>query len=77
MIHEIKRKGGAEMSVGNNIKLYLDKNGISQTFLSEKTGIKDNTLSNMLNGKRRILVEEYFMICEVLGKPYEFFKSVA
>ena len=65
------------MSVGKNIKMYLESNGISQSFLSENTGIPNNTLSNMLNSKRRITVEEYFKICETLKKPYDFFKKTA
>ena len=65
------------MSFGKNIKMYLESNGISQSFLSENTGIPNNTLSNMLNSKRRITVEEYFKICETLKKPYDFFKKTA
>ena len=65
------------MDIGKNIKNYLEANGISQTFLSDNTEIPNNTLSNMLNGKRRIMVEEYFRICEVLHKPYDFFKKSA
>lgn len=63
------------MNVGKNIKLYLVTNGISQSFLSESTNIANNTLSNMLNGKRKITVEEYFKICDVLRKPYNFFET--
>lgn len=65
------------MGVGQNVKAYLDKNGISQTFLSDKMGVADNVLSNMLNEKRRMTVDEYFCICEVLNKPLEFFKKSA
>lgn len=65
------------MSIGKNIKNYLESNGISQTFLADNTEIPNNTLSNMLNEKRKIMVEEYFRICEVLNKPYDFFKKSA
>lgn len=65
------------MNVAKNIKNYLDSNGILQTFISDKTGIPNSTLSNMLNGKRKIMVEEYFAICEALQKPCDFFKDVA
>ena len=42
------------MSVGKNIKMYLESNGISQSFLSENTGIPNNTLSNMWNIKKTV-----------------------
>lgn len=52
--------------VGPKIKHYLDDNGIKYSFLSEKTGIPMNILSPILNGKRTMAVEEYFLICSVL-----------
>ncbi len=63
------------MSVGKRIKNYLEENGISQAFVSEKTAIAGNTFSNMLNGKRKITVEEYFIICDALNKPYDYFSD--
>lgn len=61
------------MNIGKQIKDYLEANGISQTFVSDKTSIANNTLSNMLNGKRKITAEEYVAICEALNKPYDYF----
>lgn len=59
--------------IGLKVKKYLDENGIKYSFLSEKTGIPMNILSPTLNGKRRMSVEEYFMICEALGLSAEVF----
>lgn len=59
--------------VGLKVKKYLDENGIKYSYLSEKSGIPMNMLSPTLNGKRKLSVEEYFTICEVLGLSAETF----
>lgn len=59
--------------IGLRVKNYLDKNGIKYSFLSEKIGMPMNVLSPTLNGKRKMSVEEYFMICEALGVPVSTF----
>ena len=64
------------MVSGRNIKIYLDRHGIRQKFLSEKTGIPGNTLSAMLNGNRRIEVNEYINICKALDVPLNTFAGV-
>lgn len=58
---------------GLKIKKYLDDNGIRYSFVSEKTGIPMNVLSPILNAKRKMSVEEYFLICIALNKePNDF-----
>ena len=52
--------------VGQRIKAYLAENGIKQSFLSEKTGIDNSILSQMLAGNRKIEVMEYYRICKAL-----------
>lgn len=60
--------------IGIKVKEYLDENGIKYSYLSEKIGMPMNTLSLLLNGKRKMSVEEYFVICEVLGLPVDTFE---
>lgn len=55
------------MEVGLKIKKYLEENGISQTFLSKKTGIELPKLNLALNGNRRFTFLEYEMVCWALG----------
>lgn len=55
------------MQVNLEIKKYLSDNGITQVFVSKKTGIEPDKLSFALNGKRRITLEEYAAICWALG----------
>lgn len=52
---------------GLKIKKYLDDNGIKYSFLSEQIGMPMNVLSPLLNGKRKMTVEEYFAICRALN----------
>ena len=59
---------------GVKVKQYLDENGIKYSFVSEKTGIPMNILSPLLNGKRKMSVEEYFSICNALGISVELFE---
>lgn len=55
------------MCVGLKIKNYLKDNGISQTFVSEKTGIPLPKLNLSLNGNRRLDFGEYELICGALS----------
>lgn len=49
------------------IKRYLEENGITQAFISRKTGIEPSKLSLALNGERKLTFDEYSVICGVLG----------
>lgn len=61
------------MEVGVKIKEYLEEKGITQTFISRKTGIELPKLNLALNGKRKITFEEYSIICGVLNVNTDFF----
>jgi hypothetical protein len=56
-----------ELEVGLKIKAYLDENGISQTFVSKRTGIPIPKLNLSLNGNRRFTFPEYEMVCWAIG----------
>lgn len=62
-----------EKDTGLKIKKYLKNKGISQTFIANKTGIPISTLNAVLNGNRKLLAEEYFVICQVLDTPLDTF----
>lgn len=55
------------MQTNLEIKRYLEENGITQAFISRKTGIKPSKLSLALNGERKLTFDEYSVICGVLG----------
>lgn len=63
---ESKFEKGEEMEVGEKIKRYIEEKGISQVYISRKTGIAMPKLNLALNGNRRLTFPEYEMICWVL-----------
>ena len=63
------------METGIRIRQYLTEHGITQAFLSEKSGIPAPKLNLALNGKRRLTFTEYEYICWALGVAPETFIS--
>ena len=61
------------METGIQIREYLEEIGVSQIFLSKKSGIPPAKLNLALNGKRRLTFEEYETICWALGVGVETF----
>lgn len=55
------------MQANSEIKKYLEENGITQVFISRKTGIEASKLSLALNGGRKLTLDEYAFICGALG----------
>jgi transcriptional regulator with XRE-family HTH domain len=54
------------MDVGIRIKNFIDAKGMTQTFLSAKSDIPVVKLNLILNGKRRLSLEEYIKLCWAL-----------
>ncbi len=54
------------MSVGKKIRLYLIEKGISQTWVSEQSKIALPKLNASLNDKRKLNVEEFSSIINIL-----------
>lgn len=52
---------------------YLKNNGITQTYLSERSGMTTNALNLSLKGKRKLTADEYIKICDALKVPYDLF----
>lgn len=63
--------------LGERIKNYLSEVGLKHIAVAEKAGFSLNTFSAMLNGKRKITAEEYFVICKVLNVPLDTFVTLA
>lgn len=49
------------------LKKYIDKSGLKQKAIAEKSGIPEVQLCLILQGKRKCEVGEYASICEALG----------
>lgn len=54
-------------SPSEKISAYLSENGIKQSFLAKKTGIKPQSLSAKLKGTTKLSYDEIAVICGVLG----------
>lgn len=65
------------MKISYAIANYLKAKEIKQTFLVKKTGLSSDSVSNMLNGKRKLEVEEYAKICEALDVSFDFFYDLS
>jgi len=59
--------------VANAIALYLEENGIRQSFICERTELTELCVSLALSGQRKLSIEEYAEICAALDLPYQFF----
>lgn len=57
------------MRVFERVKQYIDKNGITQRELSERTNIPETTLSLILRGGRKFECDEFELIVQALGVP--------
>ncbi len=61
------------MVVQSKIAQYLEEQGIKQSWLAQKTGLTDNMISGILNGKRKMTADEFVRICKAIGKnPNDF-----
>lgn len=61
------------MKITENIKDYIKTNGITQSYIADKLGMKQDTFCIILNGKRKLAIDEYCKICNVLNVPFEYF----
>ncbi|MBD5447396.1 MAG: helix-turn-helix transcriptional regulator [Treponema sp.] len=69
--HEIR------MVLGQNLKLFRKRSGISQMQLAEKTDLTFNFINDIENGKKWISPTTLSKLSEALGaQPYHFFLPV-
>lgn len=61
------------MKVYQKIAKYISENGIKQKYISDKTGIPENKLSLLLNGKLRMKADEFVEIVLALGVDANYF----
>lgn len=61
------------MTVSESIRSYLKEKGIMFAAVADKTGMRRDSFTSCMNGKRKITVDEYVRICNVLGVPLDKF----
>ena len=54
------------MSINERLNEYVTENGIKQIHIAQKTGLSPDTVSKILNNNRRILADEFLLICTAL-----------
>lgn len=66
------------MQMSERVKRYINEREISQKLIAANMGIPESRLSLILNGKRRMTVEDYEGICRAMAiDPTHFFMSSA
>ena len=63
------------MGVCYEIKNFIKDNGLLLPKISKTIGVSNETFIAMLNGKRKITAEEYFLICHALGVSLSHFSD--
>ena len=63
------------MSINQKLNDYIEENGIKQIHIAQKTGMSADTISKILNGNRRILADEFLLICSVLEIDANIFRN--
>jgi Helix-turn-helix. len=56
-----------------NIRNYITENGMKLSAVAAKVGIEQQTFYDMMNGKRKIITEEYIEICRAFNVPLTYF----
>ena len=59
--------------VRERVVSFIRENGIKQSFICEKTGMKPQAVSAIMNLKRNIEVDEYCSICSAINVPLSYF----
>lgn len=61
------------MDIQERVAQYVRSNGIMQQHIAEKTGISKVKISQMFNGKRKMMADEFVSICDAINKePNDF-----
>ncbi len=55
------------VSINEQLNKYVTENGIKQVHIANVTGLTQDTVSKILNGNRKMLADEFLIICEALS----------
>lgn len=62
------------MSTHEMVRAYIDEHGLCRKYIAANMGISDSKLSQLLNGKRRMTVDDYMTLCQAIAvDPRTFF----
>ena len=64
------------MQMHERVKRYIGDRGLSQKIIAANMGIPESKLSLLLNGKRRMTVDDYESICRAMAvDPARFYQA--
>lgn len=63
------------MDVATGIRKIVDDRGIKRVHISERTGIPVDTISKILNNKRKLNADEFLIICTALDIDPNMFRN--
>lgn len=65
--------------LGVEIKEYINKHGLKQKNIAERSGFTVQTFNAIMNGQRKLEATEYFKVCDALGVSLDYFvrKNIA
>ena len=63
------------MELNEKLAKAVEESGMKQSFIASKVGMSDSVFSSILTGRRNVLAQEYFEICDVIHRnPEEVYK---
>ena len=63
--------------VQTNLRNYVKSNGIKQSFIAERTGLKEYTVSDIFTCRREMKADEFVMMCRAIGNnPNDFVEGL-
>lgn len=63
--------------VQTDLKNYVKSNGIKQSYIAERTGLKEYTVSDIFTNRRELKADEFGLICIAIGKnPNDFVEGL-
>jgi transcriptional regulator with XRE-family HTH domain len=63
------------MRINRTLAEIVEKRGIKQSYIAEKTGMSPDMVSKTLRGDRKLTAEEFLIFCEVLDISPELFRN--
>lgn len=66
---------GPMIPVYKRLHMYMVRNDIRQKTVSADAGMTQAKLSQLLNGRRRMTVDDYLLICQALNRDPRFFMA--
>jgi plasmid maintenance system antidote protein VapI len=71
MLNRKEVKPMYEEAFVRGLKRKIEEDGLKQVVIAEKSGIKPDVFSKIVNGKRRVFADEAIAISTVLNTPIE------